>query len=111
MVAEWADKGKAVGLPAGNIISCRALGNYSVLLTNVFDFHLTDELIADRPQERRDGARADVSGLAACVLSPRAKLRPLDYLRYQQQFTLGDGDYTAERLTTSDIGIAGISSG
>ena len=64
MVAEWVDKGKAMGLPAGNIISCSiALGNYAVLLTNDFDFHLTDELIADRPQERRDGARADAPGL------------------------------------------------
>ena len=61
MVAEWVDKGKAMGLPAGNIISC-ILGNYSLLLTNDFDFHLTDELIADRPQERRDGARADAPG-------------------------------------------------
>ena len=108
MVAEWVDKGKAMGLPAGNIISC-ILDNYSVLLTNDFDFHLTDELIAVQPHERRDGERADVSGLAACVLSLRAKLRPLDYVRYQQQFSQGNSDYTAERLTTSNSAIAGLS--
>ena len=33
----------------------------------------------------------------------------MDYVRYQQQFSQGNSDYTAERLTTSNSAIAGLS--
>jgi hypothetical protein len=38
----------------------------------------------------------------------RAELGPVDYVRYQQQFTEGSGDYTAERQTAPAGDIANI---
>jgi hypothetical protein len=38
----------------------------------------------------------------------RAELGPVDYVRYQQQFTRGSGDYTAERQIASAPDIATI---
>ncbi|HBE23125.1 MAG TPA: hypothetical protein DDW21_06710 [Verrucomicrobiales bacterium] len=37
----------------------------------------------------------------------RAELGPIDYVRYQQQFSQGNGDYTAERqvCASEDISI------
>ena len=39
----------------------------------------------------------------------RTELGPVDYVRYQQQFTQGNGDYTAERQTAPASDIATIS--
>ena len=38
----------------------------------------------------------------------RAELGPVDYVRYQQQFTQGNGDYTAERQTANATDITAI---
>ena len=39
----------------------------------------------------------------------RAELGPVDYVRYQQQFTQGNGDYTAERQSAPADDIMSIS--
>lgn len=39
----------------------------------------------------------------------RATLGPVDYVRYQQQFSHGFGDYTAERQQRSQEDVAAIS--
>lgn len=39
----------------------------------------------------------------------RATLGPVDYVRYQQQFSLGSGDHTTERQKRDQEDIAAIS--
>jgi hypothetical protein len=39
----------------------------------------------------------------------RTELGPVDYVRYQQQFTQGSGDYTAERQAAPASDITAIS--
>ena len=38
----------------------------------------------------------------------RSELGPVDYVRYQQQFTTGTGDYTAERQAATPMEIGSI---
>jgi hypothetical protein len=49
----------------------------------------------------------DINQKAQSVL--RTALGPVDYARYQQQFSSGSGDYTSERQQTNQPDIATIS--